>query len=281
MWWGPNFAFVGAKAACGNKANCSKITLENISFKFGIVMTLSGLLGVPAGSYISQIIRHKVPNADPLVCAVTLLASVPVLFFGFVSANYSVSLCYGLTFLAGLLLNANWSIVSDMTMYIVIPTRRGVATATQILMSHMLGDAFSPYLIGALADSFKPLISNTSSLVPGGVTLRQTAVQEFFSGSGAKITYELTPEEYDLEFRALEYALFSCCFFQAMGAFFFFVVSWYVISDKSKAERQIACNADMVGSGEEDNSRQAQAYREDVDFRDGTRPIIRDRGVDT
>ena len=58
-------------------------------------------LGVPAGSYFSQMIRHKTPNADPIVCAVTLLCSVPVLFFGFVSANYSISLCYGLTFLAG------------------------------------------------------------------------------------------------------------------------------------------------------------------------------------
>ena len=101
MWWGPNFAFVGAKAACGNKANCGNITLANVSFKFGIVMTLSGLLGVPAGSYISQIIRHQVPNADPIVCAVTLLVSVPILFFGFVTANYSLSLCYGLTFFAG------------------------------------------------------------------------------------------------------------------------------------------------------------------------------------
>ena len=38
----------------------------------------------------------------------------------------------------GLLLNANWSIVSDMTLYIVIPTRRGVATATQILVHEAL-----------------------------------------------------------------------------------------------------------------------------------------------
>ena len=133
-------------------------------------MTLSGLLGVPTGSWVSQRIRHRVPNADPLVCAVTLLCSVPILFFGFISANYSLPLCYGLTFFAGikmdflfsikrnqltllppnvnvgrsgeitpllkfcidllfyfkgLLLNANWSIVSDMTLYIVIPTRRG------------------------------------------------------------------------------------------------------------------------------------------------------------
>lgn len=279
MWWGPTFAFYGAKSACGNKANCSQITMVNISLRFGVVMTLSGLLGVPAGSYVSQILRHKVPNADPLVCAVTLLASVPVLFFGFVSANYSISLCYGLTFLAGLLLNANWSIVSDMTLYIVIPTRRGVATATQILVSHMLGDACSPYLIGSMADAYRPLIGNATS-----VTVHQTAVHNILSGNGPN---ELTPEEYDLEFRALEYSLFSCCFFQAMGAFFFFVVSWYVLSDKSKAERQIACNADMVGrthgthGTHEEVVRHVAAYREDVDFRDGTQPIIREMDAES
>jgi len=271
MWWGPNFAFVGAKSACGNKANCGSITLANVSFKFGIVMTLSGLLGVPAGSYIAQIIRHQIPNADPIVCAVTLLISVPILFFGFVTANYSLSFCYGLTFFAGLLLNANWSIVSDMTLYIVIPTRRGVATATQILVSHMFGDAFSPYLIGALADSFKPLISPTANLSSSAGTINDNI--PFLPGTGQQIqSFELTPEEYDLEFKALEYSLFTCCFFQALGAFFFFVVSWYVISDKSKAERQIACNADMVGP---ENHANQDRYREDVDFREGTQPIYR------
>jgi len=273
MWWGPNFAFVGAKAACGNKANCGNITLANVSFKFGIVMTLSGLLGVPAGSYIAQIIRHQVPNADPIVCAVTLLVSVPILFFGFVTANYSLSLCYGLTFFAGLLLNANWSIVSDMTLYIVIPTRRGVATATQILVSHMFGDAFSPYLIGALADSFKPLISPNSNLTVSTDPTTTLVNIPFLPGSGQQsMSYELTPEEYDLEFRALEYSLFTCCFFQALGAFFFFVMSWYVMSDKSKAERQIACNADILGP---ENQPTPDRYREDVDFREGTQPIYR------
>merc|ERR1711963_1141375 len=73
MWWGPNFAFTGAKSAAGNTSESNKITLADISFKFGIVMTLSGLLGVPLGSYITQMIRHQVPNADPIVCASTLL----------------------------------------------------------------------------------------------------------------------------------------------------------------------------------------------------------------
>merc|ERR1719347_2305944 len=188
-----------------------------------------------------------------LCLAFMFLHSIPFLFFGFVSANYSLSLCYGLTFFAGLLLNANWSIVSDMTLYIVVPPRRGIASATQILVSHMFGDAFSPYLIGVMADSFKPLISPNNTITTEGN-------QSNFLPTAER---QLTPEEYDLEFRALEYSLFSCCFFQALGAFFFFVVSWYVISDKLKAERQIACNADMVGpqNGYSEDSEDSE-YRE-------------------
>ena len=60
---------------------------------------------------------------------------------------------------AGLLLNCNWAIVSDITLYIVIPTRRSFASATQILVSHAFGDAISPYLIGAIADFVKGIIS--------------------------------------------------------------------------------------------------------------------------
>jgi hypothetical protein len=51
--------FIGARAACGTTAGCNDITLESISYKFGIVMTLSGLLGVPVGSLLAQNIRHK------------------------------------------------------------------------------------------------------------------------------------------------------------------------------------------------------------------------------
>eukprot|EP00088_Acartia_fossae_P070919 TRINITY_DN9614_c0_g1_i12.p1 TRINITY_DN9614_c0_g1~~TRINITY_DN9614_c0_g1_i12.p1 ORF type:complete len:587 (-),score=117.68 TRINITY_DN9614_c0_g1_i12:765-2525(-) len=242
MWWGPNFAFVGARSLCGNKAGCAETyTLESISYKFGIVMTLSGLLGVPVGSYLSQILRHQVPNADPLVCGFTLLMSVPILFFGFLSADYSLPLCYTLTFTAGLLLNANWSIVSDMTLYIVIPPRRSIASATQILVSHMLGDAFSPYLVGTLADSFKPYIQPTNM---DDSTSKTSDLLTAGTSPGAN----LTPEEYDVEFRALQYALFTCCFMQSIGAFFFMVVSWYVLEDKSRAERQIQSNTAILSS---------------------------------
>jgi hypothetical protein len=235
MWWGPEFAYLGAKAACGAKAGCQEITQAAVSYKFGIVMTAAGLLGVPLGSYISQIIRHKVPNADPLVCGSTLMLSVPVLFFGFWAARHSLNWCYGLTFLAGLLLNCNWSIVSDITLYIVIPTRRSIASAAQILISHALGDAISPYLIGAIADWIRPALIPHHHITPDdhadSMLVRTTILEH-------------TPEYYDIEFRCLQYALFTCCFFQVMGSFSFLVMSWYVIEDKNKADMIIAENTE-------------------------------------
>lgn len=100
MWWGPQFAYFGAKAECVAKAGCD-VSQSEIARAFGFVMTFAGLLGVPAGSYVSQYIRRRVPNADPIVSGISLLASVPILFLGFLVARHSVNECYLLTFIAG------------------------------------------------------------------------------------------------------------------------------------------------------------------------------------
>jgi len=42
--------------------------------------------------------------------------------------------------------------------YVVIPTRRSTAEAVQILMSHLLGDAGSPYLIGVVMSTLFGLV---------------------------------------------------------------------------------------------------------------------------
>ena len=56
MWWGPEFAFLGAKAACGAKAGCENITQADISKKFGVVMAVAGLLGMNF-SYNAQFLK--------------------------------------------------------------------------------------------------------------------------------------------------------------------------------------------------------------------------------
>jgi len=59
MWWGPNFAYYGARAAKGNRSGADSITQASVSFRFGIVMTAAGLMGVPLGSYVAQALRHR------------------------------------------------------------------------------------------------------------------------------------------------------------------------------------------------------------------------------
>ena len=58
-----------------------------------------------------------------------------------------------LVFFAEFFLCLNWAVVADILFYVVIPTRRSTAEALQILVSHLFGDAGSPYLIGLVADA--------------------------------------------------------------------------------------------------------------------------------
>jgi len=251
MWWGPQFAYYGAKAECGAKAGCENISQAGISRNFGFVMTFAGLIGVPAGSYISQTIRRTIPNADPIVSGVTLLFSVPVLFAGFLVARHSVNQCLLLTFIAGLLLNCNWSIVSDMTMYIVVASRRSFASAIQILVSHALGDAFSPFLVGVLSDWIRPALLPRDNDVPV-VTVSTNVIPYSATIFIDDVDRDFTPQEYDIEFRSLQYALFTSCFFQVFGGFFFLWTSFYVLQDKARAEEETRLQEEsqhQVGDG--------------------------------
>lgn len=62
--------------------------------------------------------------------------------------DVSMPLTWFLMFCAVTLFSLNWSVVSDILLYIVTPGRRATASAFQILISHLLGDAFSPLLLG-------------------------------------------------------------------------------------------------------------------------------------
>lgn len=64
--------------------------------------------------------------------------------------------------------------------YVVVPTRRSTAEAFQILISHMFGDAGSPYLVGLLSTAF--LRVNTE---------RPPMAQKLTSEAGLKIYSQL------------------------------------------------------------------------------------------
>ncbi|XP_026327125.1 protein spinster isoform X3 [Hyposmocoma kahamanoa] len=212
-WWGPQFIYLGL--TLGPNSN---ITIGSVSYKFGLVGMFAGALGVPLGSALAQRLRARVPDADPLICGFALLASAPLVFFALSAINVHVVLTYVLIFLGMLTVNLTWSIVADIILYVVIPPRRSTAEAFQILLSHMFGDAGSPYLIGVISEALKKALSTNHNEQP-------TA---------------------SVQFRSLQYALFVTCFVEIIGAVFFFLSAVYIVRDKLKVDRAIAVTAKVV-----------------------------------
>ncbi|KAJ8983948.1 hypothetical protein NQ317_008650 [Molorchus minor] len=162
------------------------------SFMFGAITILAGIVGIYMGSVATKHLKPKCPRVDPITCALGLILSAPLLFATTYASTYDTSLCYVLLFLGQVALNLNWAIVSDILLYVVLPTRRSTAAGFQLLVSHALGDAGSPYLIGVLSESLKQSSSENTT-----------------------INSDLA------DFTALQYALFSTCFVEIIGGLFF------------------------------------------------------------
>ena len=171
-WWGPKFladALMSANVADQDRP----MKPTDVAFVFGVITMVSGIIGVPLGSLASTKWRPKQPRADPLICGMGLAISSIFLCLSLFTPNVNFFLAFVLIFLGEISLNLNWSIVSDILLvsslkfsqsglhlfkfpftslqYVVVPTRRGSASAIQILISHLFGDAGSPYLIGLVS----------------------------------------------------------------------------------------------------------------------------------
>ncbi|VDP56105.1 unnamed protein product [Schistosoma curassoni] len=108
-----------------------------------------------------------------------------------------------LVFIVEFLLCITWALVTDMTMGVVIPTRRSTASALQMVMSHALGDAISPAIVGRIAVAFTDLHS------------------------------------LETQYLGLQRALFLTAFVCALGGFLFLMVTLYLVKAKNDVHRAI------------------------------------------
>lgn len=87
---------------------------HSVSYKFGIVAMLSGLIGVPLGSFLAQYFRRTHQRTDPIICAWGLLISAPLVYLALLLARFTEGWCYFIICLAEISLNLCWSIVADI-----------------------------------------------------------------------------------------------------------------------------------------------------------------------
>ena len=111
--------------------------------------------------------------------------------------------------------------------YTVIPTRRGTAEAIQILISHMIGDAGSPYLIGVISDGLKETTFSEDKLKLCDVN--------YASNSTAS---DLCDNARD--FYSMQYAFMLNIVMVLLGGICFLICAIYVVRDKERVERFVA-----------------------------------------
>ncbi|XP_022071461.2 protein spinster homolog 1 isoform X1 [Acanthochromis polyacanthus] len=198
--WAPTFLFRAAVFS-GEREPCVEgHCASSDSLIFGAITCVTGILGVFTGVQVSRQLRTRTPRADPLVCAAGLLLSAPFLYLAIVFAQASTVATYVFIFLGNTFLSMNWAIVADILLYVVVPTRRSTAEALQIVVSHLLGDAGSPYLIGVVSDSLR---RNDSFL---------------------------------WQFRSLQLSLLLCSFVAVVGGGFFLATALFIERDRERAE---------------------------------------------
>nr|XP_034831761.1 protein spinster isoform X1 [Maniola hyperantus] len=223
-WWGPQFIYLGLTLQARG------VTQERVSFIFGALTMASGVVGVPLGAWLGAALVKRWGRAHAVICGVGLLLSTPAMALAMLLTDVNPYAPFALMFFGEVALNLNWAIVADMSLYVVIPPRRSTAEAFQILISHMFGDAGSPYLVGVISES-----------------LKRSAPQ---------------PASLSVQFRSLQRALFITCFVEVLGGIFFLLTAIYIVRDKQKVDRAIAAYEAEAQSVEPSHSNAQEEHLE-------------------
>jgi predicted MFS family arabinose efflux permease len=99
------------------------------------------------------------------VSAIATLIAAPFVWFALTAASSTAYLACMVT--AQLLMFLSTGPINASIVNLVLPTQRASAVALEIFAIHLLGDAISPYLIGAISDASS--LSQAVKIVPVAV----------------------------------------------------------------------------------------------------------------
>lgn len=119
-----------------------------------------------------------------------------------------------------------------------MPTRRSTAEAFQILISHAFGDAGSPYLVGVISEALKPLLRSQERSLNFGKTIE--SLSQVAENVTTTVATTITADSTVVQFKALQYSLFSTSFVEVLGGVFFLVTAVYILRDRSNVDRAVA-----------------------------------------
>jgi MFS family permease len=142
-----------------------KVSFEESNHLTGVIVAASGFVGTLAGGYAGDWLMTKTRRAYLLLSGLGVLAAIPFSLAAIVSPRRAVFVPCLMAAVFFLFINTG---LLNAVIVSVSPTRlRATAVAANIVIIHLLGDAPSPFLIGAVSDR---------SSLQGGILLAVVAM---------------------------------------------------------------------------------------------------------
>jgi sugar phosphate permease len=137
------------------------------TISFGYIVVITGFIGTFVGGWLGDYCAKYSKQAYLLVSAIATLVAAPFVWFALTTASSTAYLVCMVT--AQLLMFLSTGPINATIVNLVLPTQRASAVALEIFAIHLLGDAISPYLIGAISDASS--LAQAVKIVPVAVIL--------------------------------------------------------------------------------------------------------------
>jgi MFS family permease len=118
---------------------------------FGAIVVVTGFIGTFAGGWFGDYCAKYSKQAYLWISAVATLIAAPFAWFALSAASSTLYLVCMV--MAQLLMFLSTGPINASIVNLVLPTQRASANALGVFTIHLLGDAVSPYLIGAVSDA--------------------------------------------------------------------------------------------------------------------------------
>jgi MFS transporter, Spinster family, sphingosine-1-phosphate transporter len=120
----------------------------------GAVIVLAGMIGTVLGGYMADLLNRRFPGARILVCGIGFLLSAPA--FAIAILVHSLGIFTLFFIITAILLTVYTGPSTAATQDVVPSALRASAVAITLLIAHLLGDAFSPSVVGILVKAIDP-----------------------------------------------------------------------------------------------------------------------------
>ncbi len=143
------------------------VPLERANNVFGGVTVVAGTVATLFGGWLGDRLLRRTRSAYQLVSAIGMLLSVPAML---VALFVPGKIMYGAIFVGEFLILLNTAPLNAALVNSVSARIRATAVAVNVFTIHLLGDAFSPTLIGAISDKTNLQTGFMAAVVAAGIS---------------------------------------------------------------------------------------------------------------